>query len=278
MFDVIRHPIILVIAIVGPWLFPATQATAQEKKDFSHIFHKEQGADDCSTCHDLSGAAPVLNTKACADCHSDGVPAWRLTTKAKREKIVFPHSFHVPKIDCLACHEKTATEKQKATDVTVPRARCEACHTEKKAAVPEHDCKLCHGSDQKKIKPQNHRNDWPRVHGMVADVTDESEHGKACTLCHKKSACSDCHRNTKPKNHTGLWRVRTHGVAADFDRNTCKTCHETGSCVFCHQTTPPLNHRGNWKTVHGLAAATVQNQQCNVCHKPANCAECHAGK
>ncbi len=281
MRGVIRHPIMLVAAIVSSWLMAGTGAYAQDTHDtkvFSHVFHKEQGADECSMCHDLSGAAPVLNTKGCEECHSEAPPPWRLPVKAKKETIVFPHSYHINKIDCLACHEKTATEKQTADEVMVPRPRCESCHAEKKVAVPEHNCKRCHGGDQKNIKPKNHRNDWLRLHGTVADFTGEAEHGKACTLCHTKSACSDCHRNTKPKNHTGMWRVRTHGLAADFDRNTCKTCHETGSCVFCHQTTPPLNHRGNWKTLHGLAAASIPNQQCGVCHKPSFCAECHAGK
>ena len=135
----------------------------------------------------------------------------------------------------------------------------------------------CHGSDARKIPPKDHNKTWIRTHGRRSPWGSKSHRVRPCSFCHTKTECTACHRTTKPKSHTGLWRIRTHGTAASFDRDRCKTCHETGSCIFCHRRTAPTTHRGSWGATHGLTAGSRGSERCMVCHSSAQCVACHAG-
>jgi hypothetical protein len=157
----------------------------------------------------------------------------------------------------------------------MPKARCAQCHAERGLVRVEARCEACHGQDLKKVKPADHTTSWTRRHGEESRERTFAEHGKACSLCHGTDTCVRCHRQKAPDSHTGLWRVRMHGVAAEFDRDGCKACHETGVCTRCHRVTRPVNHVGAWSQTHGLAAATTDNQSCRVCHKASFCAACH---
>jgi hypothetical protein len=82
----------------------------------------------------------------------------------------------------------------------------------------------------------------------------------------------------RPKSHTGLWRLRTHGAAAAFDSESCRTCHVTGMCIQCHRTNAPLKHRGAWSKLHDYAAGTFADSNCYVCHNKGQCLACPAPK
>ena len=265
--------------VVGAWLCVAISAwvSAGEGKEFSHADHIEEGA-ECSDCHNTAADLPELKREACEDCHEDGPLPWKLAARALRLNAKFPHKAHAAALECEKCHKTTAEDGQLSDKSMLLRSSCEACHVKSKVEIGEADCSRCHGVDQRKVPPGDHSESWLRRHGTEAQWRVFETHGSECYACHRKSACLTCHKNSLPRSHTALWRVRTHGVAAAWDSDTCKECHETGTCVRCHRSTAPMNHRGAWSATHGLAAQTKGNQHCAVCHSLARCAACHNGK
>jgi hypothetical protein len=224
-----------------------------DAKVFSHKKHLDEGA-ECDTCHPGPGQRPERDLSGCKDCHDEGPPGWKLPSKAVHMHVDSPHEIHAGLMECITCHRLTAEDKQSASEPFMERIACLECHEKKHAGVGEGDCAACHRVDQRKIAPDDHN-----------------------SLCHRQATCLTCHKTSRPRNHTALWRMRTHGLAAAWDRDSCKTCHQTGTCVRCHKTTSPMNHRGAWKAAHGLAAQTRDNQHCTTCHSRAWCAACHAG-
>lgn len=218
----------------------------------------------------------MINQEGCAECHDDGVPAWVLPAKASRLPFAFPHRLHADAAECKQCHQAVADETQPASKPLLDHERCEACHKEHGAEVGQ--CKQCHGVDASKSKPADHAHAWQRKHGEESRWRQFGRHGQDCSLCHRSDGCQTCHKTSRPQNHTGLWRTRTHGLAAEWDRAACKTCHETGACIRCHQATQPLNHKGAWRSTHGLAAQSRSNEHCATCHQLSWCAACHGGR
>ena len=265
--------------VVGAWFCVAISAWvfAGEGKEFSHADHQEEGA-ECSDCHDTAAEVPILKREACEDCHDEAPPAWKLPIRALRLKIKFPHKAHADSLECEKCHQSTAEDNQLFDKPMLLVSSCESCHEKNKVANGEGDCIRCHGVDQRKVPPGDHKESWLNRHGSEAQWRVFGIHGSECSSCHRRSACVICHKNNLPRSHTALWRVRTHGVAASWDRDRCKVCHETGTCVRCHRTTAPMNHRGAWRATHGLAAQIRGNQHCAVCHSLARCTACHSGK
>jgi hypothetical protein len=254
---------------------------AEEGAVFSHRRHIEEHGAECASCH-TTGDSPALKKDACADCHDKALPRTRLPAKAKKTGIPFAHAIHENTAECADCHEATAKDKQKAGRPIQDYRRCVSCHEENGIEIAEWSCKRCHGENQKRVKPVSHKKTWRVRHGNTARWRFLKSHGDDCYLCHTRNECKHCHRTMKPRSHTALWRVRTHGLQASWDRERCKTCHETGSCINCHKTTAPMNHRGAWKSVHGLAAG-ASGERCKVCHsaafeRSAGCAECHGGR
>jgi hypothetical protein len=112
-------------------------------------------------------------------------------------------------------------------------------------------------------------------HGKEARWNRQGGHGERCVLCHQNAACVACHRSESPRSHNGSWRVRMHGISAEWDRDRCKTCHETGACISCHRRTAPITHRGYWASNHGRVAGF--ESRCTVCHNSGWCRNCHRG-
>lgn len=249
--------------------------------DFSHQFHIETAEAACKVCHDVSTSSgrPVTDfDKGCKSCHEDGYPAYNPLPKLGALAVEFPHRAHAEKMECTVCHSGIPTDKIVAGAPVMGKDRCFACHAEKNVPVSMTACVRCHGENRKLIRPADHGGDWLLRHGSTAAWRiPEGEHGKDCKQCHGKSACTECHDQMAPGDHTGLWRARMHGLAAQWDRDRCKTCHETGTCVRCHQQTEPMNHAGPWKQVHGLVAGSRDSESCAVCHRTSECAACHAG-
>jgi hypothetical protein len=245
---------------------------------FSHEYHiKEEGA-ECADCHDMESdkRLPPLQKSACEGCH-DEVPAYRYPVHAAKMPIQFPHKLHVDAAECADCHAATANDTLKAGEPVLRFAQCRSCHTEVGVDVVESKCAICHGKDQRRVAPKDHELTWDRRHGEEAKWRVFGQHGQDCKTCHTQDACTTCHQENRPRSHTALWRVRTHGVEAGWDRDACKTCHEVGTCVRCHQQTAPMSHRGPWVSTHGLAATVRDNQTCTTCHRAAECVACHSG-
>jgi hypothetical protein len=239
---------------------------------FPHDLHLEE-VDDCTMCHKAGADGEMdVDKAACAECHDDETPGFRPVMSDGPEILRFPHALHVEAGDCTDCHKLPA--------MAFPRGKktCDACHKENDVEVPESACASCHGKPAHKLTPADHKGTWAVSHGKAAPWRVFSRHGKDCTTCHKQDACDSCHRTSRPRSHTGLWRLRTHGTAASWNRDTCRTCHETGGCVACHQNTPPMNHIGAWSKLHGLTARSKADTSCNACHNVGYCNACHAGK
>ena len=266
-----------VLLPAGVLLLASGRLTADGPKTFSHKFHLEQGA-ECTSCHTVTGPTPTLDQKACSDCHDSGAPAWKSLPKVVPPAVKFPHDRHAKAQPCLACHAGMAKDELPRGGVVLGKDACFTCHAQKKVAVAETACGNCHRPGRRRLPPRDHSAGWLRRHGQQARAVAELDppHGKDCQACHGKAACASCHDQQAPRSHTGLWRVRTHGLAAAWDRDACRTCHETGTCIRCHVTTPPVTHNANWASLHGLAAGARDNEQCQVCHRYANrCSTCH---
>lgn len=260
-------------------------AAGGAKKTFSHKYHIADAGAECATCHETGeGDTPLLKNAACADCHDKGTPAWKLDTRARKLRLKFPHQRHAAArgVECKTCHAATATDGVKDGAPLIGFEQCGACHAGRKVAVNVNDCANCHsgssggrGVDARAVRPTDHDIGWTTRHGEAAVWTGQGEHGRDCQLCHGTGACRACHLQSAPKSHNGLWRLRTHGAAAGWDRDRCKTCHETGTCVRCHQQTTPMSHAGAWKQTHGLTAGAKDNDRCKACHQTGWCNSCH---
>ena len=120
-------------------------------------------------------------------------------------------------------------------------------------------------------QPSSHKHLWMRRHGVMVRTQGVSAQAR-CEFCHHQPAfCEDCHRDMEPRDHTTLFRTRTHGMVASVDRSRCQVCHQTDFCIRCHEYTSPRSHRGQW--------ARGRNTHCITCHLPLaeNCAVCHKG-
>lgn len=181
---------------------------------------------------------------------------------------MFSHTPHT-NTSCRACHIiKTDTPP------FIPgHAQCSRCHS---AMGLKQGCSDCH---LKKFLPESHGGLWRNSHTRYdAGKGYKKKHGQDCSACHKQPVCTSCHKTIAPKNHTGFFRTRGHGLKASIERNSCTTCHRESACIRCHRSTKPLNHRGQWQYLHGLAipgGKTGSTGKCAVCHKPTWCVTCH---
>jgi hypothetical protein len=252
----------------------------QAQKPVSHKLHIEERGAECDMCHERRAEEqlPGVKTSGCIDCH-DGTPQMDTIAEARARKldISFPHAIHEDAAECADCHQATIDGTQRADRPVITQQDCQSCHAENGVAVPARQCAKCHGVAQSKVKPKSHKTSWPIRHGKQAEWRAFSAHGEDCYLCHKKRECVTCHLTRRPRDHNGLWRMRMHGVAAEWNRERCKTCHETGSCIACHRRTKPLYHRGAWRAVHGLAAQVKDKDRCMTCHNQGWCTRCHTG-
>ncbi|MBW2647878.1 MAG: hypothetical protein JRE23_17245 [Deltaproteobacteria bacterium] len=145
------------------------------------------------------------------------------------------------------------------------------------ARLEEVRCTDCH--EQERFLPSYHKpaGKWTKRHGhKVKTLVRPAQRVKTplkpghvydCGLCHSDDACRKCHQVNRPKDHTGFWRTRGHGIKGVAQRESCAYCHDEIFCIRCLKNTKPINHRGNWNSVHGNAITTAGDaQRCSVCH------------
>lgn len=295
---------------------PLQRFSAPRSKDFAHVWfplegrHKTTG---CKSCH--PAGQYKIGRHACVDCHlKDDPHRGRLgrdcgkchtptkgAPKFKHETMTdFRRTGKHRSVACARCHQPhekarppTLAERRKAATPPLDRTfpvrgpRCADCHADPHHGYVGTDCAQCHttasfrsvsGAGARVIRPRDHRGAWIRRHATEPPAEGNTGAGSnPCSVCHGVPGCQNCHRSHPPRSHTGLWRLKTHGSAADFDSEPCRVCHSTGSCVACHRRTAPLSHRGTWGTRHGYAAGGFGNNNCFVCHRRADCASCHPG-
>jgi len=121
-------------------------------------------------------------------------------------------------------------------------------------------------------KPDSHRGDWARNHGLHAqvDMNDVGQLGSVCLTCHQKNDCIACHSQTMPRDHNNFWRTRGHGLTASVNRERCLYCHRQDYCIRCHNETAPRSHTAGWVNQHCQwchIEGKVPGGSCGVCHK-----------
>ena len=105
--------------------------------------------------------------------------------------------------------------------------------------------------------------------GLTARMDRET-----CSVCHRTDSCNECHRETRPQNHTAAW--------GSTQNRHCLSCHVSSpdnGCFVCHQGAPshalaapqPADHAPgmNCRQCHGISAPlphVVGTQDCATCH------------
>jgi hypothetical protein len=213
----------------------------------------------------------------------------------------FPRTGAHRSADCSLCHQRRSSQSAARTvaqwklvpkmpldrSFPVPGTRCADCHVDPHRGYVGGNCAQCHtttsfhgisGARARVVKPLDHTGVWLRRHtALPVNDHEPGAEGRSCAVCHGAPSCRHCHRTHAPRSHTALWRLKTHGSIARFDRGACRVCHQTWSCIQCHRRTAPLSHRGTWRTTHGYVARGFANDSCFVCHRRADCARCHSG-
>ncbi len=254
---------------------------------FSHELHVVEEQLACVSCHEsaeVEEAPGMPAPDSCAVCHDEldaGKPPERVTTtlfdaasfRALRasqldDEVLFTHLAHVTAVgECGACHRGIDTNRAVDASVAVDMQACQRCHAER--ALPN-DCADCHAEIDRTWVPPSHARDWEKLHGRACRRS-APEPADDCMLCHRQSACDECHRLEPPSGHDAHFRLRGHAVLARVDRAACATCHEPATCDRCHAESLPLSHRG-------ASFGNTLNTHCLTCHFPLQgegCITCH---
>lgn len=254
-----------IILSIVVFLLPSTYGGNR----FRHEAHLE--GLQCSDCHKPAQDQYSFPTKAlCTKCHDDTevIEVSSLPSRPRYQNVELSHRSHTD-IECKACHGDLSEDDPKIIGVK----ECFECHKEK---AVERTCKDCHGEDR--FFPSYHKpaGKWKMRHGLRVNtmVLPDREpwnivkpgHVYDCSACHVDDACRKCHQLNRPKNHTGFWRIRGHGIKALAQRESCSNCHVETFCIRCHQNTRPINHVANWRHTHGRAAGGAHFERCSVCH------------
>jgi len=263
------------------------ESRAERGINFSHSQHMNANM-ACADCHDYTARNPIqvnhdlcgvchINThkpspaQDCAMCHT--APDNDVAARGSRfiKDIIFDHGPHIKnQIDCAQCHGEPDTKP-------LPRHNlmpsCMECHAT--AGPGMNECSVCHEELDTDFIPkfrgtQRIQHDsptiWTKTHGREYLVD-----AQFCGFCHSDEGyCADCHRRTKPDNHTIHFERQAHGMEAIWNRQNCSVCHEEDSCVRCHETTKPQSHRAGF--------GSPLNSHCTGCHYPRgseSCAVCH---
>lgn len=253
--------------------------------------------DLCSICHDIPEEEPTA--EACGFCHTKPDYSVLARVAILSEETKFDHAPH--EVAGLACAECHADPDKFALPAGPMMPVCMDCHEQVDAKLT--DCAVCHKELRLDVVPTFHGTKriahdspriWEKVHGSESQVDP-----MFCATCHdEQTSCADCHRITKPSNHTVAWNRKTHGILAGWDRMNCAVCHEEDSCMKCHESTQPTSHRGSFgppQDTHCVQCHFPPENNCTICHEniehlssgasphdvgggfSGNCAECHPG-
>lgn len=226
---------------------------------FEHPSH-----DVCAGCHDEEVESETISRATCGLCHREKdlgqIGAQKPAADESRRRVFFHTEALVAQKLCGECH---GNNLEGGKDYVPALSRAALLRTMREACVAGKPCDMCHVGIDRNVAPDDHLQDWTRVHGFRADQEDA-----LCSACHHEETCRECHQATMPASHNNLWRLWTHGVESSWDRARCQLCHEEDFCVACHAETRPRSHNGLWETTH-----------CDYCHASgsagAGCATCH---
>jgi hypothetical protein len=176
-------------------------------------------------------------------------------------------------VNCAACHTQES---------------CTTCHRAQPSvasAMPVAGPGRSAGAHVVRQMPITHGKDFVDRHGPTA-----SSAPRACTACHSRSECLECHRPNASNNgsyHPGGF-LTSHPAAAYNRESDCSECHNAGQfCSTCHQETGltprgPLQggfheNRPGFIAGHGQAARQSL-ETCVTCHSERDCLTCHSAQ
>ena len=278
----------LLLAVAGGCALLQSLGLIDEPRAFSHERHLAEGlgCTDCHAAYEGDDQPQAVPQALCATCHEgldEGRPPEEqvaslfpvgtyapLHAPASAPDLIFSHSRHMELgTECTQCHVGVDFSESTADGLLPSMGDCQDCHAA--LNVPA-ECSTCHTLSRTDREPATHGEEWRLRHGLVARAGSEAT-ADDCAMCHTQSSCDDCHSEERPRSHTGLFRLRTHGILAATDRDSCVACHRNDSCESCHEETEPLGHTG--------AFSGTLSTHCLGCHFPlsseAGCVACHKG-
>ena len=277
------------LAVLVVALFSGCKEEDKYELRFNHYLHVEDNGMDCDECHGEPGQPfKPISHESCSDCH-DETAADEVSTEtcgichqekqlstfegleyeapaASTNEQLFVHTEALAG-KCKDCHGSLMRQELK----TVPLlSRSDVLSIREEAHQSGQDCATCHTDMARDREPPSHDHAWERRHGQFGMQPDAS-----CSVCHSEDSCRECHSVMQPVSHNNLFRTRTHGVVAAWNRDTCMVCHEQDSCSSCHANTRPMSHNARW------GAPGYKPTHCIGCHDTSTagdgCVTCHEG-
>ncbi len=247
-----------ILSLIAISLFLAGCEPEEIEGTFPHDIHVESGL-TCDICHEfeeVTVSMPELGLCMechlpddetffgdCNSCHQDyGVEMEEDSIIAHKysvdgaipqgwEDVRYKHAeFLDVDADCFACHENIETSEAAGLQNYPSMEKAMDVHEEWGLS---NECSACHLELNEITAPVSHDSSWERNHGKMAEFQDRSR----CLLCHEEKTCSMCHQLQKPRDHTNMFRRKTHGIQASFDRARCLVCHRNDECEACHVST-----------------------------------------
>jgi hypothetical protein len=261
--------------IKNPVLLPGTETAL----NFSHKFHMDEGADECSFCHEkvTISNTPDINKipehKDCFQCHHEEDYDNMLCSKCHRNlgsKELKPITKFSHEGNFIKRHKDIASKNNR-------QVLCAQCHMEE-------FCMDCHSTNPG-IKASEktrfdidrtfiHRGDYQSRHQI-----DARRDPGLCVTCHRTSFCQNCHsRKGYALDFRNQYDIHppdflaSHGRAARRDILTCAVCHDRGaatSCIECHAINPSgITGPGGNPHPPGFKSKLSKSQDavCILCH------------
>ncbi|UCH80981.1 MAG: hypothetical protein JSW20_14795 [Nitrospiraceae bacterium] len=223
---------------------PVLLTKTETALNFSHKFHIDEGADECSLCHENARVSEhplthkIPGHKDCFQCHHEEDYDNMLCSKCHRNlgaKELKPITTFSHKANFLKRHGEYVSKDNRGL-------LCAQCHM-------DGFCMDCHSS--RPIITANEKNRFDKDRNFIHRGDYQSSHyiearrdASLCVKCHRTSFCQNCHsrkgfaldlRNQYDVHPSDF--LMSHGRAARRDILTCAVCHEKGaatSCIECH--------------------------------------------
>ena len=250
-----------------------TASTVNGAVEFPHAVHNML-IQDCATCHAVASpdGSAYPEPAFCGGCHNGTVApevGWTPPNERAVRNMRFDHAQHIEAAnnDCADCHVEPGSGGGVMKVAIVEL--CQDCHEQ--AAVPMSSSPW-HGTG------------WVNNHAADAAASPQ-----ACSNCHVRQDCLDCHMPGAASGAPGYHRadfLAGHSTAAYSRETSCYDCHNAGSfCASCHQqaglvsggSSGSVFHDAgsNFTTSHGQAARQSL-ESCVACHTESDCVRCHS--
>jgi hypothetical protein len=250
-----------------------TAPTVNGAVEFPHAIHNML-IQDCATCHAVASpdGSAYPEPAFCGGCHNGTVApevGWTPPNERAVRNMRFDHAKHIEAAnnECADCHVEPGSGGGVMKVAIVEL--CQDCHEQ--ADVPMSSSPW-HGAG------------WVNSHAADAAASPQ-----ACSNCHVRQDCLDCHMPGAASGAPGYHRadfLAGHSTAAYSRETSCYDCHNAGSfCASCHQQAGLVSGGNagsafhdagsNFTTSHGQAARQSL-ESCVACHTESDCVRCHS--